>query len=195
MDNENMNNQEQENTLTPEEKVQKDIGEKIADAAEPIQDEINEANGVTGEDQADGAEETGLDESWSDEAWEEAGVEEVKPEPVKVTMKRSNLILSLIASLLVGALLCFAGMQIPAAIKNRPEGSTVATVSGEKITDLDVKYYIYAEASSYANKNNISQSDLATYDWDQEVDGAKLSDTIREKAVNDLKRKAVFKDV
>lgn len=191
MDNENMNNQEQENTLTPEEKVQKDIGEKIADAAEPIQDEIDEANGVVnaeseGSEESEGnGEQSGLDESWSDEAWEEAGVEEVKPEPVKVTMKRSNLILSLIASLLVGALLCFAGMQIPAAIKNRPEGSTVATVSGEKITDLDVRYYIYAEASNYANKNNISQSDLATYDWDQEVDGAKLSDTIREKAVDD----------
>ena len=66
-----------------------------------------------------------------------------------------------------------------------PEGNTVATVSGEKITDLDVNYYIYAEASSYAKKNNVSQSDLATYDWDQEVDGAKLSDTIKEKALND----------
>ena len=104
MDNENMNNQEQENTLTPEEKVQKDIGEKIADAAEPIQDEIDEANGVVNaeseetegsEESEENGEQTGLDESWSDEAWEEAGVEEVKPEPVKVTMKRSNLILSL----------------------------------------------------------------------------------------------------
>lgn len=183
MENENINNRGEENNLTPDEKVQRDISEKIADAAEPIREEIDEANGVTA---ADGeTENAGLDESWSDEAWEEAGVEEVKPEPVKVTMKRSNLIISLIASLLVGALLCFAGMQIPAAIKNMPEGNTVATVSGEKITDLDVNYYIYAEASSYASKNNVSQSDLATYDWDQEVDGAKLSDTIKEKALND----------
>lgn len=178
MDNENINNQEQENTLSPEEKLQADISEKIADAAEPLLDEIAEANGEDTSDEIENYDSLDFD---AEETAEDA---EVKPEPVKVTMKRSNLIISLIASLLVGAMLCFAGMQIPQAIQNMPEGKTVAKVNGEKITDLDVNYYIYAEASTYANENNISQDELATYDWDMEVDGAKLSDTIKEKALN-----------
>lgn len=172
MENENINNSEQENTLTPEEKVQLDISEKIADAAGEIQDEIDEANGVVKEETYD------FFNADADVQVEEA------PEPVKVTIKRSSFIMSLIASVLAGALLCFAGMQIPKAIANMPEGKKIASVNGEEITDLDVNYYIYAIAAEYANTNGLLQEDLADYDWDQEVDGEKLSDKIKADAVD-----------
>mgnify|MGYP002559324835 FL=1 len=70
-------------------------------------------------------------------------------------------------------------------IEESDGSKVVATVNGEEITDYDVRYYIYSEASAYASANSISEDQIGDYDWDQEVDGKKLSDTIREKAVAD----------
>lgn len=178
MDNENKDFQgvENEETLTPEEKVREDIRSKVADAAAEVQDEITSVE--------DGVEET-AEFAADTEGYEGEALEEVKPEPVKVTVKRSSFIVSMICSAVVGALILLLGLQIPKWIENIPEGKAVATVNGEEITDLDVNYYIYAQAAQYAQENGISQDELATYDWNQEVDGKVLANTIKEKAVND----------
>ena len=181
MENENKDflGEENENTLTPEEKVQADISAKIADAAAEIQDEI-EAADVPAEEAAEDV----IGNEWEDVPAEETVAEE-KPEPVRVTVKRNTFVLSLIGSALIGALILFFGMQIPTLMAKIPEGSKVASVNGEAITDLDVNYYIYAQAMTYANQNGLSEEDLKDFDWNQEIDGVKLSDTIKEKALND----------
>lgn len=178
MDNENKDFQgaENEEILTPEEKVREDIRSKVADAAAEVQDEITSI-----EDGAQADAELAADA----EEYEGEALEEVKPEPVKVTVKRSSFIVSMLCSAVVGALILLLGLQIPKWVAEAPEGKAVATVNGEEITDLDVNYYIYAQAAMYAQKNGISQDELATYDWNQEVDGKVLANTIKEKAVND----------
>ena len=191
MENENKDFQsvENEKELTPEERVREDISNKIADAAAEIEEEIKEADEV--EEVAE-VEEEKMDESWSDEAWEEAIVEEVKPEPVRVTVKRNTFIFSLIASAVLGALILFLGMQIPAWVEAMPEGSKIASVNGAEVTDLDVSYYIYAQAATYAQENGITQDAMRDFDWEQEVDGEKLSDIIRRKAVEDAVNEVVL---
>ena len=195
MDNENKEIQENESNLTPEEKVKADISAKVSEAAAELRDDINEVNGVSDAELDEGAEET-LD-SRDDSAWEtDEEPEEVKPEPVRITLKRSSFITSVIAGVLVGAVLMFGVYQFPKVNKVLPGGAktetlvkesdgskVVATVNGEDITDLDVRYYAYAEAATYASKNGIAEDEMGSYDWDKEVDGKKLSDTIIEKAV------------
>lgn len=178
MDNENKDLQgvENENTLTPEEKVREDIRSKVADAAAEVQDEI------TPVDEVIEVSEESMDIN-IDSADEYSEV--VLSEPAKVTVKKSSYIVSLIASAVVGALILLFCMQIPKWVAAMPEGKTVATVNGDEITDLDVNYYIYAQAAAYAQDNDIDYEQLAEYDWEQEVDGKKLSDTIKEKALND----------
>ncbi len=185
MENENKDLQgvEQENTLTPEERVREDISAKIADAAAEVEEEIIAAE--FGEEATEVASEETMDESWSDEAWEGAGLEDEKPEPVRVTVKRNTFILSLIASAVLGALILFMGMQIPKWIEAMPEGSKIASVNGTEITDLDVSYYIYAQAATYAQENGYTEEDMRDFEWDQEIDGEKLSDIIRKKAIDD----------
>ncbi len=202
---------ENENTLTPEERVREDISAKIADAAAEVQEEIDAASGIETEQEtyveeqavetAEEAYEAGedfvaddavMDESWSDEAWEDAGLEETRPEPVKVTMNRNSLIISLIGSAILGALILLFCLQIPKWVEAMPEGSKVASVGDVELTDIDVNYYIYAQAANYMNKNNISMDTMADFDWDQEVDGVKLSDTIKEKAVDDAVSEAIL---
>ena len=202
MDNENKDLQGSETEMTPEEKVQADISAKISEAAEPLKDEINEANQGEVVLNDETVESGAADET---AAFNEDGtpiesdeVVYVKPEPKKVTLKLSSFVTSTVAAVLVGALLMFAVYQVPAANKALPGGSqkaamieesdgsrVVATVNGEEITDYDIRYYIYSEASAYASANSITEDQLGDYDWDQEVDGKKLSDTIREKAVAD----------
>lgn len=186
MDNENKNFQDEESTLNPEEKVQADISSKIADAAAEIQDEIAEANSDVSEE-AEYTEDNGsveeTDNSWSDEAWEDEDAEEVK-EDVIVSLKQGTFIISLIAAALIGALITFFCFRVPAWIANMPEGNTVITIGNEKITDMDINYHIYSEAAKYASENKISETDLADYDWDQEVDGQKLSDKFKQAAVD-----------
>ena len=204
MDNENKEIQENESNLTPEERVKADISAKVSEAASELQDDINEVNGVsdTADEygKSDAEHETGAEElpdSWDDSAWETDEVsEEVKPEPVRITLKRSSFITSVVAGVLVDALLMFGVYQFPKVNKVLPGGTkaetlikesdgskVVATVNGEDVTDLDVRYYAYAEAATYASENGISEDEMGSYDWDKEVDGKKLSDTILEKAV------------
>lgn len=188
MENENKDFQaeERENTLTPEERVREDISNKIADAAAEVEEEIKAA------DVYDEVVEEKMDESWNDDAWAEVGIEEAKPEPVRVTVKRNTFILSLVASAVLGALILFLGMQIPAWIEAIPEGNRIASVNGTDITDLDVRYHIYAQAATYAQENGITQDAMRDFDWEQEVDGEKLSDIIRRKAVEDAVKEAVL---
>ena len=178
MENENKDflGEENENTLTPEEKVQADISAKIADAAAEVQDEIGAATTPEAIDE--------IGNEWAEAPAQEAIAEE-KPEPVRVTIKRNSFILSLIGSALIGALILFFCQQIPSLMTKIPEGSKVVSVNGEEITDLDVNYYIYAQAMTYATQNGLSEEDIKNFDWDQEIDGVKLSDTIKEKALND----------
>lgn len=190
MENENKDfmGEEIENTLTPEEKVQADISEKIADAAAEVQDEINEA-ALDAEEEAtcECCEECDGEEALAEEAWMDVEKEAIveKPEPVKVTVKKSSFILSLIGAAVAGALILLLCLNIPKIGAMIPEGSTVATVNGEKITDLDVKYYVYAQAMTYANENGLNEESIKDFDWDQEIDGEKLSDTLKNKALED----------
>lgn len=184
MENENKDflGEEMENTLTPEEKVQADISEKIADAAAEIQEEIDAADAP---ESLDGeTAEAVIGDEWEEIPAEDAMPED-KPAPARVTVKRNTFILSLIGSAVIGALILFFGMQIPSLMAKIPEGSKVASVNGESITDLDVNYYIYAQAMTYASQNGLSEDELKDFDWNQEIDGVKLSDTIKEKALND----------
>ncbi len=173
---------EKETELTPEERVREDISSKIADAAAELEEEIMAAD--TDETEEVYVEET-MDESWSDEAWEDAESEEEKPEPVRVTVKRNTFIMSLIASAIAGALILLVCMQIPSWLAAMPEGSKIASVDGQSITDLDVKYYIYVETMRYAQEIGLEEEEIATYNWDEEVDGVKISDTIKQKAMQD----------
>ncbi len=172
---------ENENTLTPEEKVQADISEKIADAAAEVQDEIDAADEGAAFDGFEEEADCDCCEEWSEEIAEATAA----PEPVKVTMKKRSFILSLIASAVAGALILLLCLQIPSIIASIPEGSTVASVNGEKITDLDVRYYAYIQAMAYAEEHGISQEDITAFDWEQEIDGEKLSVTLLNKAVDD----------
>lgn len=208
MDNENKDLQGSETEMTPEEKVQADISAKVSEAAEPLKDEINAANQAEIEDEtAESIENADFETDAFDEFnedgtptedGEEIDIVPIKPEPKRITLKLSSFVTSTVAAVLVGALLMFAVYQMPAANKALPGGSqkaamieesdgskVVATVNGEEITDYDLKYYIYTEAAAYASENSISEDQIGDYDWDQEVDGKKLSDTIREKAIKD----------
>jgi len=72
------------------------------------------------------------------------------------------------------------------------DGNKIAFVDSEVITDLDVNYYIYAQVMKYANQNGISEEDLKNFDWNQEVDGKKLSNIIKQKAVDEAIREVVL---
>ena len=186
MDNENMDVQGNEN-LTPEEKVQADISEKIADAAEEVKEEINDANAEL---------EANLEDSIQPVAPEEYNEEAELPavkEPKKITVNIPKVIISLVIAALIGAAITLLVINVPKWINAKPDGNTIATVEGEAITDLDLNSYMIQEAMTYVQNNNIgikSYDDLAAFDWDKEVDGVKLSDKLKQqafdKAVSDL---------
>ena len=135
MDNENKDLQGSETEMTPEEKVQVDISAKISEAAEPLKDEINEANqGEVALDdetvESGAADETAvLNEDGTPIESDE--MIDVKPEPKKVTLKLSSFVTSTVAAVLVGALLMFAVYQMPAANKALPGGSQKAAMIEE----------------------------------------------------------------
>ncbi len=170
-----------------EEKVRQDISEKIAEAAAEIQEEINEASEVeevveaVAEEAAEDAVEA--DESWSDEAF----IEPAK-EPKKVTMNLSSLVLSWVGTAVLGALILFLGYQIPGWIEARPEGKTVMTVDGAKVTDLDMNYYLYEAAVTYFQNDEeaaMTYSNPSEYDWDKDLgDGKTVADVVRENAID-----------
>ncbi len=185
MDNENKD-------FLNDEKVQKmkdDVSSKIADAAAEIQDEIeNAAEGLQ-----DAAAET---EERLEDAFTVVSSPEIKQK------KNVNLSVGALTGIIAGcvvvavliAVLCvnmINGSKNP-VYGSKTEGKVIATVGSEKLTDKDLSYYIYAEAMNqyYDIEAENASGDFSGFDWNQEVDGKKLSDTIKEtaynNAVNDL---------
>ncbi len=166
-------------------KVRQDVAEKIAEAAAEVQDEIDSASALAKEEEAR-VDEVVEDAEILEEGgeWEEEAV--VVKEPKKVTMNLSSLILSLVGTAIIGALLLLGGMQIPKWMDAMPEGSTVATVDGTKITNLDMEYYLYVAAMQYFEENTEGlATDPTAYDWEQEVeDGKTAEDIVRENAID-----------
>lgn len=191
------------------EKVQQakdDVEAKIADAASEIKEEIAEADAAAKEAAAqtedavpEEAEEVKEDVPEETEESEEAAkevtaepVSEPQPKPKKpkknVSISLGALIAIVVGSLAVAALVVFLVMN---HIQDQPkygkaEGKTVATVNGEKLTDADLGYYIYTEATNqyYTVEGDNADGELENYDWDKDVNGRKLSDIIKENAYN-----------
>ncbi len=183
MENENKNLQNEETVLTPEERVKQDISEKIADAAAEIQEEIAEA----------------------------ADLQEDIPEATKTIvpekkLTRNTFIASLVGAAVVGALIATLIFSIAGGIPKNNSSLTdassadfsasdnsaiIAKVGDKEISATDLSYYINAEASNYANQNALTEEDLLTYDWDQEIDGVKLSDKIVNAAVDNAVNEAL----
>lgn len=159
-----------------QEKVRQDMAEKIAEAAAEVQDEIDNATEATEEDAGEMAD-------FESEIEEEVPVKE----PKRVTMNLSSLILSLVGTAILGALLLFGGMRFSDWKATLPEGSTVATVDGTKITDVDMQYYLYVMAMEYLQENAGSAvSDPASYDWAQEVEDGKTAEGVVKEMALDL---------
>lgn len=177
MENENKNLQGTADENELQEKVRSEVRETVAEAAAEIQDEIDRASEVE-----------------ADEACEccdcecECDCEEELPvkEPKTVSMKLSSLVLSLVGTAVIGALLLLLGMQIPKWAEAIPEGSTVATVDGTKITDADLKYYIYVSAMEYFQDNADDVSgNPADFDWNAEAeDGKTAAEVVKENALD-----------
>lgn len=192
MDNENkdiLNNGENENIEENviEEKVQQmkdDVSAKIADAAAEIKEEIEDAN--------EAAQEFGeaVEEKLED-AFTEISPTQVK-EKKSVNLSVGSLVGIIAGCVVVAALvvaLCMNVINKNASGQNlgkKAEGKVIATVGEEKLTDKDLSYYIYAEAMNqyYEVAGESATGDFSDFDWNQEVDGKKLSDTIKENAYN-----------
>ena len=192
MENENKEFQGSVEETELQEKVRQDVSEKIAEAAAELQDEIDSAEEVAELEAIDGVEEEAeYDEPVDGEAYaEEDGEwleeeEVIVKEPKIISMKLSSLVMSLISTAVIGALILLFGMQIPKWVEAMPEGATVATVDGTKITDLDMNYYIYVAAMEHFQKtsNDLSASP-ADYDWAQDVEGKTAEEVVKENALD-----------
>lgn len=186
MDNENKD-------ILGEEKIQKmkdDVSAKIADAAAEIKEEIEDANGAVQET----AEEV---QEKLEDAFKEVTPAELKPQKKSVNLSVGSLVGIIAGCVVVAALIAVLCVNLIGGSKNpnygnKAEGKTIATVGSEKLTDKDLSYYIYAEAMNqyYQVEGENATGDFSDFDWNQEVDGVKLSDTIKENAyknaVNDL---------
>lgn len=187
-----------------DEKVQKmkdDVSSKIADAASEIKEEISEADQkakeVIGDKLNDAGEviseagdklEDSITEIKADALESVDNIKEVIEEKKKgVNISVGALVGIIVGCVAVAALIVFLIMNFTVAQPKygKAEGKTVATVNGEKITDKDLGYYIYAEAMTqyYDIEGESADGDLSSFDWDQEIDGKKLSDTIKENAM------------
>lgn len=193
--NENLNDKVQE--------VKDDVSAKIADAASEIKDEIEEAAKAAeavGEDVVSDVKDAAEDVLGKAQDAKEVVSNAVdtlpdfaaevkrKAEPKKVNLSVGALIGIIVGCLAVAALVAVLIMNY---VNGQPkygkaEGKTVATVNGEKITDEDIGYYIYTEATNqyFDIEGDNATGDLEGYDWDQDVDGRKLSDIIKENAYN-----------
>ena len=171
MENENKELKNSVEEVDLQEKVKQDVSEKIAEAAAELQEEIAEAEAY--EVDAEAEEDLETDE-----------VVYVK-EPTTVTLKLRNLVFSWLGSAILGALIALLGMQIPGWVAAMPEGKTVATVDGIKITDADMEYYLYVAAMEYFEENAEDiTGNPADYDWSKEVeDGKTAEEVVREKAI------------
>lgn len=192
MDNEN------KDFLTEDEKAQKlqeDVSAKIADAAAEIKDEIIDANQAADEavdEVAEVAEVTEVAEDAQDaadtlsDAFTEVVPEVKEKKSVNISVGALvGIIVGCVAAAAIVVFLCmnfFGGSS--QSYGNKAEGKVVAKVDGEKLTDADLGYYIYAEAMNkyYEVAGESADGDLSSFDWNQEVDGKKLSDTIKENA-------------
>ena len=155
MENENKDLQGGADISEMQEKVRRDVSEKIASAAEEVQDEIDAAAAEedaaladAGQETADGEEneDTAFDGADEDPSWNDANFAEPVKEPKKVTLTVTNLVLSLVGTAIVGALVLLLCLQIPGWVESAPEGKKVASVDGMTVTDMDMNYYVYAAA-------------------------------------------------
>lgn len=186
MENENkdLKGQSPQENMDVEEKMKEEVSAKIAEAASELQDDINEA----GEDMQDTFDEAAEEYVEGLQLGEE-GLPEVEPipEPKKITLGVGAFVTSLIGCVALGLLIMFIGFKAPGWIEKIPEGSTAVKVNGESITDKDMEYYIFQAARQYYAENTTDQtgSKIDSYDWDQTAaDGRKVSDIIKENAVN-----------
>ncbi len=189
MENENKDLQGTVEETELQEKVRQDVSEKIAEAAAELQEDIEAAEEVAEEMDSEELEELaelevldGVEEGLEGE--EELEAEEEVKEPKIITMKLSSLVMSLISTAVIGALVLLFAMQIPKWVEKMPEGSTIASAGDIKITDEDIKYYIYAAAIEYFQGNAASTSTTpAEFDWAQDVNGKTAEEIVRENAL------------
>lgn len=202
MENENKDLQNAQESTSREEKVHEDIGAKVSEAADALQEEIAAANAAAeslAEDvtQIDPDAEAELvltpDSPEVPEGGEDfygEGMEDMETEPPKekkmIRLSVPGFVCSMLACAIIGALIFFVANKTPEWIARIPEGDTVARVNGEKITDMDLEYYIYNIGMDKFNElaaddPNVSISD---FDWDQQTeDGQTLSQQIKDEAV------------
>lgn len=177
MDNENKNLQNQETELDIEAKVRQDVSEKIAEAAAEIQDEIDGEKEVV--------EENGQVLTDEYEEGVEITEEVVVKEPKKVTLNLSSLIISVVGSAIIGALILLLGLQVPGWLDSIPGGKAVAKYAGEEITDYDMKYYIYQEATEYISEIAAMVEKTSDYDWSRKVEENKTAEQlVKERAMD-----------
>lgn len=193
MENENKEVQGSVEESELQEKVRQDVSEKIAEAAAEVQDEIDSAaEAVEAADETvDGdAENVEFDAEALAEAEEE--VAPVK-EPKKVTMTLSNLVLSLIGTAVIGAIILFVGLQVPGWVRAIPEGATLATVEGTKVTEPVMEYYLYQAASEYLSENGGAYNGkMADFAWDTVgADGKTAEEVVVENATDMMEEAAL----
>ncbi len=166
----------------------KDAAETTADAAEESVEATAEASEESVEATAEASEESGAETAVQTAA--DAVAEQIfEKKPSKsVSLPIGALIGIIVGCVVVAALVVVLIMNY---VSNQPkygkaEGKTIATVNGEKITDEDLGYYIYAEAfEQYYNiEGEDADGDLTDFDWEQDVDGTPLSEIIKENAYN-----------
>ncbi len=168
--------------------VAEEVKDAVSDKAEEVKDAVSDKveeveDAVSGDDA-----ETESDPESEDGAEEALSETEAAPkkEPKSINLSVGALVGIIVGCLAVAALVVFLIMNY---VNGQPkygkaEGKTIATVNGEKLTDEDMGYYIYAAATDeyYNIEGDNATGDLEGYDWDQDVDGRKLSDIIKEKA-------------
>ncbi|MEE1014118.1 MAG: peptidylprolyl isomerase [Clostridia bacterium] len=189
MENENKEVQGSVEESELQEKVRQDVSEKIAEAAAEVQDEIDSAA-----EAVEVADEDAENVDFDAEALAEAE-EEVAPvkEPKKVTLTLSNLVLSLIGTAVIGAIILLVGMQIPGWVRAIPEGATLATVEGTKITEPVMEYYLYQAASEYLSENGGAYNGaMADFDWEAAgADGKTAEEVVVENAKDMMEEAAL----
>ena len=179
--------------------VKDDVTAKIADAASEIKEEIAEADAAASEAvseikdaAADKTAEVGeaLEDIAADVKYD---IDETAQFVEKKAGKSVNLSVGALVGIIVGclavaALVVFLIMNYTQGQPKygKAEGKAIATVNGEKLTDADLGYYIYTEATNqyYQVEGDNADGELEGYDWDKDVDGRKLSDIIKENAYN-----------
>lgn len=176
-----------------EQKLNDDVTAKIADAAAEIQDEIDGAS-VSETTES-------LEDSFTDVTETATVSEVVEPEKEKknINISVGSLVGIIAGCVVVAALIVVVCMNFlgkgtsDTFLGGKPEGKTVASVDNQKITDEDLKYYIYAESMTqyFKIEGDNATGDFEGYDWDQEVDGKKLSDSIKEGALKNAINDAV----